>query len=185
MSELSALAGSEEYGIRDDEVGDVKVPSDYGMATFRSAVLGDTMGTLVSHLKRISFRGLGRFLCPGVPNSAKGTVGEGGAAKRLRLRACPEAKDVKLVTTQSAPGVQQPLTAAPLTSGDVASGGYPHGSVQPPTVAARSALVYGYNVPQRAFAVHTLVYAAHNGFDHRSYVLRAFQGLVHKRAAAS
>ena len=185
MSELSALAGSEGYGIRDDEVGDVKVPSDYGMATFRSAVLGDTMGTLVSHLKQISFRGLGRFLCPGVPNSTFGTVGEGGAAKRLRLRDCPEAKDVKLVTTQSAPGVQQPLTAAPLTSGDVASGGYPHGSVQPPTVAARSALVYAYNVPQRAFAVHTLVDAAHNGFDHRSYVLRAFQGLVHKRAAAS
>ena len=34
MSELSALAGSEGYGIRDDEVGDVKVPSDYGMTTF-------------------------------------------------------------------------------------------------------------------------------------------------------
>ena len=76
MSELSALAGSEEYGIRDDEVGDVKVPSDYGMATFRSAVLGDTMGTLVSHLKRISFRGLGRFLCPGSPTVPKALLGK-------------------------------------------------------------------------------------------------------------
>ena len=34
MSELSGLSGSEGYGIRDDEVGDAQVPSDYGMTTF-------------------------------------------------------------------------------------------------------------------------------------------------------
>ena len=28
MSELSGLSGSEGYGIRDDEVGDAKIPSD-------------------------------------------------------------------------------------------------------------------------------------------------------------
>ena len=59
--------------------------------------------------KRISFRGLGRFLCPGVPNSTFGTVGEGGAAKRLRLRACPEAKDVQLATAQTGGAPKQQM----------------------------------------------------------------------------
>ena len=44
-----------------------------------------------------AFFGLG-FPCKGAP-----LHGEGGAAKRLRLRACPEAKDVQLATTQSVP----------------------------------------------------------------------------------